>query len=549
MSTWQEVAEAKRAQREALIPEAYKVAAAFLPDISTDSVVDFPSETGILSEREVEITETDDVSVLLKKLASGQYTAVEVLEAFIKRTCIAHQLVNPLTEIYFDDARKLAAELDAELKATGKVRGPLHGLPMSVKDQFQIKGTDATIGYVSYANKPSTSDSVLVELVKKAGAVPFVKTNLPQTIMYSETSNLLWGTTLNPHNRTLHPGGSSGGEGALVAIKGSPLGVGTDVGGSVRIPAALCGVFGLRPCSHRFPYEGVVNTLLGQITVPSVLGPLSRSLSGLTEFSKAVLAQQPWLLDPQTPLMPWNEERFQQARTQNKLNIGVMWHDGHVKPMPPYERAIKEVLSALPGHHDVVDFEPFKTAEAMGILTEAFVADGGKDISASIAPLNEPLGPCLSGVGKNEFTGHQVWLANKRKLEFQKAYLDHWNATAKQTKDGRPIDVLIVPGMAYTAIEPGNDIYVAYTGLFNLVDYPVVVLPITKVDPAVDGKAPTRSEFLSEDDEKWSKKWNADKLVNAPVSIQIVGRRYEEEALLGYAEQLWKAFTGAGAAA
>ncbi|CDW96848.1 hypothetical protein, partial [Sporisorium scitamineum] len=340
----------------------------------------------------------------------------------------------------------------------------------------------------------------------------------------------------------------SGGEGALVAIKGSPLGVGTDVGGSVRIPAALCGVFGLRPCSHRFPYEGAVNTLLGQITVPSVLGPLSRSLSGLTEFSKAVLAQQPWLLDPQTPAMPWNDERFQNARTQKKLNIGVMWHDGHVKPMPPYERAIKEVLSALPDH-DVIDFEPYKTAEAMSILTEAFVADGGKDISASIAPLNEPLGPCLSGIGRTEFTGFQVWQANKRKLEFQKAYLDHWNATAKQTKDGRPIDILIVPGMAYTAIAPGNDIYVAYTGLFNLVDYPAVVLPITKVDPAVDGKAPKRTEYLSEDDEKWSKKWDADKLVNAPVSIQIVGRRYEEEAVLGYAEQLCKALAAARAAA
>ncbi|EST07179.1 Amidase [Kalmanozyma brasiliensis GHG001] len=541
MPSWQEVAEAKRAQREALIPDAYKVAADSLPAASTDSVVDFPRTTGILSEREIEITETDDVSVLLKKLASGHYTAVEVLEAFIKRTCIAHQLVNPLTEIHFDDARKLAAELDAELKSTGKVRGPLHGLPMSVKDQFQIKGSDATIGYISYANKPSTADSVLVEVIKKAGAVPFVKTNLPQTIMYSESSNHLWGTTLNPHNRTLHPGGSSGGEGALVAMKGSPLGVGTDVGGSVRIPAALCGLFGLRPCSHRFPYEGAVNSLVGQITIPSVLGPLSRSLTGLTEFSKAVLAQEPWLLDPQTPSMPWNEDRFQQARTQKKLNIGVMWHDGAIKPSPPYERAIKEVLSAL-SDHDIVDFEAYKTNEAMEILVEAFIADGGKDISAAIAPLDEPLGPCLSGIGKPEYTGHQVWLANKRKLEFQKAYLDHWNATAKQTKDGRPIDILIVPGMAYTAIPPGNDIYVAYTGIFNLVDYPAVVLPITKVDPAVDGLAKRSGDFLSEDDEKWYKKWDAEKLVNAPVSVQIVGRRYEEEAVLGYAEQVWNAF-------
>ncbi|CCF49837.1 hypothetical protein NDA11_004211 [Ustilago hordei] len=540
MPTWQEVAEAKRAQREALIPSNYKVVPEALPPVNTDPVIDFPRTTGILSEREIEITETDDVSALLSKLASGSYTAVEVLEAFIKRSCIAHQLVNPLTEIHFEDARKWAAELDAELKSTGKRRGPLHGLPISVKDQFQIKGSDATIGYVSYSNKPSTSDSVLVEVLKKAGAVPFVKTNLPQTIMYSESSNYLWGTTVNPHNRTLHPGGSSGGEGALIAMKGSPLGVGTDVGGSVRIPAALCGLFGLRPCSHRFPYEGAVNSLLGQITIPSVLGPMSRSLSGLTEFSKAVLAQQPWLLEPQTLSMPWNEDRFQQARTQKKLHIGVMWHDGKVKPFPPYERAIKEVLCTLSGH-DVIDFEPYKTDEALKILGDAFCADGGKDIREAIEPLDEPLGPCL--IGEREYGGFEVWQANKQKLAFQKAYLDHWNATAKQTKDGRPIDILIVPGMAYTAIPPGSEIYITYTGIFNVVDYPAVVLPITKVDPAVDGKvAPRTNDFLSEDDEKWYKKWEAAKLVNAPVSIQIVGRRYEEEAVLGYAEQVWKAF-------
>lgn len=541
MSTWQEVAEAKRAQREALIPAAYKVTLDSLPPVSTDSVIDFPRKCGILSDREVEITETDDVSVLLAKLASGHYTAVEVLEAFIKRTCIAHQLVNPLTEIHFEDARKWAAELDAELKSTGQARGPLHGLPISVKDQFQIRGSDATIGYVSYANKPSTSDSVLVEVLKKAGAVPFVKTNLPQTIMHAETANHLWGATLNPHNRTLHTGGSSGGEGALVAMKGSPLGVGTDVGGSVRIPAALCGLFGLRPCSHRFPYEGAVNSLVGQITIPSVLGPLSRSLSGVIDFSKAVLAQQPWLLDPQTPSIPWNEGRFQQARTQKKLNIGVMWHDGHVKPFAPYERAIKEVLSALT-EHDVIDFKAFKTHEALEIMGEAFCADGGKDIQAAIASLNEPLGPCFSGVGQREYSAFEVWQANKRKLEFQKAYLDHWNSTATRTKDGRPIDILIAPGMAYTAVPPGGEIYIGYTGIFNVVDYPAVVLPITKVDPKVDGKVSRANDFLSDDDAKWHKKWDAEKLVNAPVGIQVVGRRYEEEAVLGYAEQVWNAF-------
>ncbi|PWZ03513.1 amidase [Testicularia cyperi] len=544
MSAWQEVVEAKRARREALIPAEYKVSAEHLPPVDTRSVIDFAPKTGIMSSREVEITDTDDVKLLLQRLASGEYKAAEVLEAFIKRTCIAHQVVNPLTEIHFDDARRWAAELDKELETTGKPRGPLHGLPISVKDQFKIKGSDATIAYVSYANKPADTDSVLIALLKQAGAVPFVKTNLPQTIMYAETNNELWGTTLNPHNRTLHAGGSSGGEGALVAFKGSPLGVGTDIGGSVRIPAALCGLFGLRPSNHRFPYEGAANSLVGQITIPSVLGPLSRSLSGLVAFSKGVLSQCPWLLDPQTPSMPWSEERYQQARSQKKLNIGVMWNDGMVRPFPPYTRAMKEVLAKMSAQHDIVDFEPYDTQSMLEILGGAFAADGGKDIEAAIAPLKEPLGPNVSGVGQAELPGHAQWLLNKRKLDFQKTCLDHWNATASRTKDGRPIDILIVPGGTYTALPHKSDLNINYTGIFNVTDNPVVVLPITKVDQDKDAK-PTSApaEFFSDEDKKWFEYYDPSKLVNAPVGIQVVGRRYEEEAILGFAEQVWNTWS------
>lgn len=539
--TWQDVVKAKRAQREALIPEAYKLPEDKLPPLNAESVVHFATTAGILTPREVEITETDDVDVLLRKLASAEYSACEVLEACIKRTCLAHQLVNPLTEVHFEDARRWAAELDAELKSTGKIRGPLHGLPVSVKDQFKIKGSDATIAYISYANNAAKEDSVLITLLKQAGAVPFVKTNLPQTIMYAETSNELFGTTRNPHNRTLHTGGSSGGEGALVAFKGSPLGVGTDVGGSVRIPAALCGLFGLRPSSHRFPYEGAVNSLVGQITIPSVLGPLTRSMSGLVTFSKAVLDQKPWILDPQTPSMPWQQERYEAARSQKKLNIGVMWHDGLVRPFPPYKRAMTELLDTLKGH-DIVDFEAHETATVLKILGDVFGADGGRDINAAIAPLQEPLGPNVSGVGHREKSAFEQWQINKRKLEFQKAYLDHWNSTASKTMDGRPIDILITPGGAYSAIPHSSELYIGYTAIYNLTDQAAVVLPITSIDPAKDAKPDSSGPFLSDLDRSWAEKYDPAQLKNAPIGVQIVGRRYEEEAVLGYAEQIWRAF-------
>ena len=160
--------------------------------------------------------------------------------------------MNCLTEIFVERALARAAELDNALKKTGKVVGPLHGLPISLKDQICIKGLETTMGYVSWIGKYTEKNAVLVDILEECGAVPFVRTNVPQTLMVSrtysvskpvtliriqwpETFNNIFGRTTNPYNRSLTSGGSSGGEGALVALKGSPLGVGSDIGGYVSL--------------------------------------------------------------------------------------------------------------------------------------------------------------------------------------------------------------------------------------------------------------------------------------------------------------------------
>lgn len=160
--------------------------------------------------------------------------------------------MNCLTEIFVERALARAAELDDALKKTGKVVGPLHGLPISLKDQICIKGLETTMGYVSWIGKYAEKNAVLVDILEECGAVPFVRTNVPQTLMVSrtysvskpvtliriqwpETFNNIFGRTTNPYNRSLTSGGSSGGEGALVALKGSPLGVGSDIGGYVSL--------------------------------------------------------------------------------------------------------------------------------------------------------------------------------------------------------------------------------------------------------------------------------------------------------------------------
>lgn len=123
-----------------------------------------------------------------------------------------------------------ARSLDERFAATGKPVGPLHGLPISVKDSFQLKGLDTTIGFVSRVGDAADSDSTLVRMLESAGAIFYVKTNVPTAMMLAETVNNVIGRTLNPMNRQTTPGGSSGGEAALIALKGSPGGIGSDIG-------------------------------------------------------------------------------------------------------------------------------------------------------------------------------------------------------------------------------------------------------------------------------------------------------------------------------
>lgn len=141
--------------------------------------------------------------------------------------------------------------------------GPLHGVPITLKDQFDVEGYDSTIGYVSRTLRPAKEDAALVRILNDLGAVIIAKTNLPQSIMvmsplqviytsyshiqWCETENPIWGLTVNPLNKAFTPGGSSGGEGALLALHGSIIGYGTDLGGSVRIPSHINGLYGLKP--------------------------------------------------------------------------------------------------------------------------------------------------------------------------------------------------------------------------------------------------------------------------------------------------------------
>lgn len=547
---WKDLVAEKKARQQATIPQEW-----ILKDLPPKDQLDvstFPETCGLLSPEEITITNSP-VEVLLPALAKGQWSAIAVTTAFYKRAIIAHQLTNCLTEIFVEKALARAAELDEYLKTTGKVFGPLHGLPISLKDQISIEGIESTMGYVSWLGTYAARDAVLVDVLKKLGAIPFVKTNVPQTLMWPETYNKIFGRTTNPFNRSLTSGGSSGGEGALIALKGSPLGVGSDIGGSVRIPSSFCGIYGLRPSCGRVPYAGCVNSMEGQDSILSVLGPLSRSIGGIKTFIEAVVSQKPWYKDPLVIRKPWDQGEYDlvdHGSGKEPLCFAILWDDGRIKPHPPITRGLELTKKALlAAGHKVIDWKPWKHMEIYQCVGAIWGAGAAEDFTAVTSLTGEPLVTSMSPEGelKDEqviassrpgaasLSAYQLFQVQKTKRGLREEYLKMWEDTVSITGTGRPVDAIICPTAAYAAPPHGMNRYPDYTMVWNLLDYTALVVPVTKVDQTLDVK--THRELFHNDADRanWDF-YDPATFKNAPISVQVVGRTLEEEAVIAMSE-------------
>ncbi|OCF37149.1 amidase [Kwoniella heveanensis BCC8398] len=528
---WEDIASAKRAARDALIPEEWRI-----PDTAERNVINVPKKCGVLTPKELEITETE-ASVLVDRMIGGQLTSYEVTLAFCKRAAIAQQLTNCLTEIFFDAALLTAQAIDKTFASTGTPVGPLHGLPVSLKDNFYVEGVDTTVGFVGWANDaaPKEKESEMTKIMRQCGAVLFCKTNVPTAMMMAETYNNTWNYTTNPYNRDCSSGGSSGGESALLALKGSPLGVGTDIGGSIRIPASFCGLYSLKPSFGRFATYGARSGLPGQEAIRSINGPMSSSLSAVQLWSKAVVdTGKPWTVDPNMLPIPWRE-----VEVPEKLCFGMILDNGIVKPTPPVTRALLETKKALEAAgHTVIEWCPYNPAEAGELMMNFFLGDGGVKIAQYLALSGEPY-PAGMGSYKERFETHKanppmvgsLWDTQSARTSYCKKVLDDWLSTKEITGTGRPFDALLSPVTAYSACPKyAFDFHVTYTSMWNITDYSCTTLPVTYVDPAKDVKGPF--EGRSELEQRIWDRYDPKEVEGAPVSIQVVCGRLEEEKVL-----------------
>jgi len=509
-----------------------------------------------LTEREIEITTLESVP-LVDKIRSRCYSALEVTQAYAKAAAIAHQINNCLHEIMFDQAFERAKELDDYLLQHGKPLGPLHGLPVSLKDQFHVRGNDTTMGYIGWISTyegtkdPSKVHQVQSQTVKELlslGAVLYCKTSLPQTLLFGETVNNLIGRTLNPVNQNLSCGGSSGGEGALLALKGSSLGVGTDIGGSVRIPAAFCGVYSIKPTHNRFSYRDVANTNPGQNTYPSAVGFLSTSIDALKLIMSSILSTQPWLRDPEVPTIPWRQELvdevFQRVSTEDghvlenrlPLKLGIYWTNGVVEPQPPIRRGLQMVVDAVKkAGHKVVEWNPPCQSTAKRVHLAFLLADGAHDVHTQLSLSGEPLIPDLESSFQlrdpiNLLEYQHLTLEGR---DYSAEYSDYWNSTAGD--DGQIVDAVIMPVAPHAAVIPGKYYHTAYTEAINLVSYSASVIPVTTASKHLDPYDDTYEPRNKIDQLNWTA-YDPEIYDGAPVGVQLVARKYEEEKIWAIAK-------------
>src|SRR5438128_8580572 len=218
---------------------------------------------------------TSSATALIAKLMRGEITAVEAVEAHIARIERVNAPLNAVVVKRYETARTEARAAD-ERRARGEPLPPLHGLPVTLKECIDLAGTPSTFGLRGLARNFAQKDEAHVARLRRAGAIIIGKTNAGQLLLMLETDNPVYGRTNNPWNLARSAGGSSGGEGAIIAAGGSALGLGTDLGGSCRVPAAFCGIAGFKPTKGRADDPGRYSVPPGERAVTSQIGILAR---------------------------------------------------------------------------------------------------------------------------------------------------------------------------------------------------------------------------------------------------------------------------------
>ena len=481
-------------------------------------------------------------------LASREASSAELVRAHLSRIDAVDGRIHAFTEVFREQAMAQAEERDAE-RQRGAVRGPLHGLPISVKECFDIAGRATTLGLPSWRGRVAEEDAVLVAALRAAGAVVLGRTNLSQTMLFVEARNPLFGETKNPFSEAHTPGGSSGGEAAAIAAGMSPLGVGTDIGGSIRTPCHFSGIAGLKPTLDRLPSRGQRTVLAGQEIVRSTPGPMARKVKDLTLFMHALDARALSAADGRVPPLAWEDPKGIDVQ---RLRVGVYSDDGVLPASRACARAVERAGEALRARGcKVIPFAPPAVPEAIDDYLAALSSDGAATFlealdGGAIDPVLKPLvmlarvpGALRRAAGRAAKMANEERMAKMLMAMGEKPVREVWRLTDKirgyraRLLDAMAevdLDLLVCPPFATPALPHGMSknftLASSYAMLFNLTQLPAGTLPITQVrDDETDRPG------VKDSVEKQARDVDA-RSRGLPVGVQVVGKPWREADVL-----------------
>ncbi|MFL6621306.1 MAG: amidase [Sulfurifustaceae bacterium] len=497
---------------------------------------------------------------LVARLRAGRTTAAAVLEAHIRRIQEVNPQLNAMIVPLFEQARVAAREADA-MRARGDVLGPLHGVPITIKESFDIAETPSTAGLASRATLYAKTDNALVERLKRAGAIVLGKTNVPQLLLYNEADNPLYGRTNNPWSDGRAPGGSSGGEAALIAAGASVLGIGSDIGGSIREPAHSCGIHGLKPTSGRLSVNGSADEwlLAGQEAVLAQPGPLARYVGDLAVVMQVLIGDVP--AAPTIAPVPWRDPN---AVEIDRLRIGMYTDDGYFPAAPALRRAVREASAALrEAGAEVIHFTPPDVARAMHLFFAFLSADratgakrllAGNPIDKRIrglmqtvrmpAPVRGVTSALLASLGQKRLV---AILRSARGLTTR----GYWDAIAERTEyqsrfyaalDADRLDAIICPPHALPALTHGGSYFLSsaasYAMLYNLLGMPAGVVAATRVRAGEESDRAKSRDIV----ERAARRVESGS-AGLPVGVQVIARHWREDVVLAVMQALEEHFS------
>ncbi len=485
-----------------------------------------------------------------RAIVEGRLSAAETVRSHIQCIERVNPKLNAVVWKRFEQAEAEATQVDAQRREGAKLP-PLAGVPITLKECLDLEGTPSTFGLPSRAKTMATSDERHVRALREAGAIVLGKTNVAQMLLFVETDNPLYGRTNNPWDVTRTTGGSSGGEGAIIAARGSCLGLGTDIGGSVRIPAHFCGIVSIKPTAGRCPDAGRYSYPIGQQVIESQVGVMANSTGdialGLDVINRANLNDNGVYAPLGDPA----------SVDLSKLTVGYYADDGVTSVCPTGQRAVREAADVLrAAGASVFEWKPTTVATAQELYFAAMTAGGSafKDIlgrnkadpriaallgTASMSNRRARWLATLLGLTGQAETARVLRAFGNRDTaaywDVARQVVDFRNSFAKAMNDANRMDLILAPGFAVPAAPHGASTDPAFLGthtiLYNVLGYPAGIVPWTRVRPNEE-RGPEVQHLTP------AQRRNVNGGAGLPFGVQVIARPWREHVALAAMEML-----------